>query len=178
MKECINCHNIKPLDEFYKHPQMGDRHLNKCKECCKSQLKQRTTKLVSDPIWKEKEAERHRKKAIKQYYNKKDQGLLKRSKLAQINYRAKYPEKYKANDCVFKNLDPLPKGFHYHHWSYKEQFYLDVIPLSAQDHKYIHRFLKYDPINFIFSSKEGFILDTKEKHLDYINMCLKLRNAS
>src|SRR4051812_5800851 len=33
LKRCFKCGEEKPIDDFYAHPQMGDKHLGKCKEC-------------------------------------------------------------------------------------------------------------------------------------------------
>lgn len=38
MKQCFKCHQEKPLRDYYKHPQMKDGHLNKCKDCTKSDV--------------------------------------------------------------------------------------------------------------------------------------------
>lgn len=35
-KQCITCFKVLPLTSYYKHKQMADGHLNKCKECQKA----------------------------------------------------------------------------------------------------------------------------------------------
>ncbi len=82
MKECFKCGVRRPLNDFYKHKQMSDGHLNKCKDCTKS------------------DASRHRLDnidAIRAYDrargNRQDAGYFKK-------YRDSYPKKYKAMNMV------------------------------------------------------------------------------
>lgn len=82
MKVCFKCQRELPLSDFYKHSQMGDKHLNKCKECTK------------------KDAKKHRLNnldRIREYDRKRGN---RQDKKYRDRYKEKYPNKYKAHNIV------------------------------------------------------------------------------
>ena len=53
-----------------------------------------------------------------------------------------------------------------HHWNYN--LIEDVIILNKKFHRFIHRYFILNEDLLIFETKDGEVLDTKEKHLAYI----------
>ncbi len=167
-KICFKCNVEKPLTEYYKHAQMGDGHLNKCKTCTKKDTKTRADVLIQDPEWAEKEKTRHRHKYHRLEYKDKHRPTSEIKKRDMDCYKNKFPEKLKAKLAVGKSLKSV-KG-NLHHWSYNEIHYKDVIDLTIKEHNKAHRFLIYDQERFMYRRYDTMeLLDTKEKHLEFIN---------
>ncbi|MGB2063533.1 MAG: hypothetical protein ACPHUL_00160 [Marinomonas gallaica] len=82
MKKCFKCGEVKHLTSFYKHPQMADGRVNKCKDCNKLDV-------------------RENRKAKVEYYREYD---IKRGNRQGYEYtkefREKYPNKYRAHTAV------------------------------------------------------------------------------
>lgn len=45
-KRCFKCGVVKPIADFYKHPQTKDGHLNKCKECTRADVQKNYTNHI------------------------------------------------------------------------------------------------------------------------------------
>jgi len=163
MKKCIICKKDQELTQFYKHSKMGDGHLNKCKTCCKEQSNDRYDTLMKDPAFHEKEKARGREKSKRLGQKKPSREAAKKSRQKSME---KYPEKEKAQrKCM--NL-PRKNGCQLHHWSYNEEHYKDIIELTVSEHGKYHRFMIYDQERKMYRNLDGILLDTKQRHLDYL----------
>jgi hypothetical protein len=86
-KKCFKCEAVKPLSDFYKHPEMLDGHVNKCKECNKLDVRENRNKNI-------------------EYYREYDKTRLSKPNRIdsiqkhQKKYKQKYPYKKIATSAI------------------------------------------------------------------------------
>lgn len=165
MKKCFKCNIEKPLDSFYKHKGNADGLLGKCKDCTKSDSKERIEfKKINDPSFIEKERSRSRDK----YYRLSRKPISPENKKTYINtYKINFPEKVAAKSLSGK-VKRKYKTTQLHHWSYNLIDAKDVIEISVKDHYTAHRFLIYDQTHYKYRTTENLLLETKDQHCGYL----------
>ena len=169
MKKCFKCGIIKELSDYYKHPQMLDGHLNKCKDCTKRDTKLRADILMEDSDWYESEKKRHRDKYHRLGYKDKHKPTYEQKKKAMDTYKEKYPEKLLAKNKS-QHLKPVVNGNHLHHWSYNIEHAKDIIELAPEVHATVHRYIVYDQERMMYrDAKSGLLLDTRIHHLNFLD---------
>ena len=152
-KICFKCGEEKPLSAFYKHPQMADGHVNKCKVCNKRDVAENYDKNLANEDYVEKERIRGREKYHRLYKNKHS---------AQFYHS---DTKYKGLRKKYKDL--VPGDCEIHHWNYNliESFFI----LPKRTHSRIHAFIELDQdLKFFKLKSSGEFLDTFEKHREFI----------
>jgi hypothetical protein len=136
---------------------MKDGFLNKCKKCCKEDSSANFNNKMKNPIFQVSERERQKEKYKRLDYKEK-----------QKKWDENRPWK---KTYIYKNLNrdlKLKPSEHAHHWNYNDEFLRDVIILDKVLHKKIHKHLIFDKDLLIFKTIDNLLLDTKDKHLNYI----------
>lgn len=166
MKVCNRCGETKPLSEYYKHKQMSDGHLNQCKTCVKARVAKHREENIDAIREYDRNRPNHKERveATKQRYKKyrqlADPEWLEKDRQRIRKYRANNPEKYKAQsavnhavrDGVLEKPDSCSRcdsteGIQGHHWSYKEEHWLDVIWLCPKCHAEEHVRLRAEGVD-------------------------------
>jgi hypothetical protein len=154
-KTCFRCIKDLALENFYRHSQMADGYSNKCKSCTKSEVKINYAKKSKDPLFIENERERGREKYKRLNYKDRNWNELKPW----------------TKDNLYKNLSRKlnpKKGLELHHWNYNDEFLEDVFFIDRKNHKLCHKYLIIDIKLRLFMDLESNLLDTKQKHYEYL----------
>jgi hypothetical protein len=152
MKKCRTCNEVKVLEDFYAHPQMGDGHLNKCKECTKKRIRN----YRQENLEKVREYDRNRPNGLERRLawsvkGKANPELRKKIQEWKNAWAERNPHKRKAQGIVSSaiqkgdllrpeicsNCKQAPKSIQAHHEDYEKP--LDIIWLCATCHSARHK---------------------------------------
>lgn len=137
MKQCFKCKCEKPLDEFYRHSKMADGHLNKCKQCTKSDVRERRFGEARERILaydRERASLEHRRelrqKTVKSWA---EADPLRKAAHSALGGAVRSGRIARVLACQVPGCGKKPEA---HHWDYSRP--LSVLWLCPSHHKQLH----------------------------------------
>jgi len=158
MKKCFKCGIEKELTEFYKHPQMPDGTVNKCKECNKKDV--RDNRFDKKEYYDEFDRNRFNSEEralkcaarVKELYNSDEEfrsSILAHKEKWRLNNQHKRKAQYAVSNAlrdgrlfrppICEHCGTSEKKIQGHHWSYLPEHWLDVIWLCTSCHGKEHK---------------------------------------
>ncbi len=118
-KECFKCKETKPLSNFYKHGEMKDGHVNKCKECNKRDVIANYRANIEH--YREYERKRELHPHRKEFKKKSSKSWTKRNPIKRlastmIGNAVRDGRLQKPSACA--SCESEPKRLHGHHDDY------------------------------------------------------------
>ena len=148
---------------------MADGHLNKCKECAKTDVHNKYQENVQDPSYVEKERARGRNKYKRLYGNFNPELFDVRPRERNFNeYQGSKAKDARRAVLVRQPWLNLPKETQVHHWSYKEPYQVFIV--SKKIHYAIHHLTRYVKESECFVDLQtGEMLDTLDKYKSWLS---------
>ena len=153
MKKCFKCGINKQLTDFYKHPQMPDGRVNKCKECNKKDVRKNYRENINH--YKSYEQVRNQKR--KKYISDKNKKYQKENPEKMLLYKKKWLENNKSKRAAHYLLSNAKRDgrinvglcqicksreVEAHHYDYTKP--LNVIWLCKEHHEEVHWWLRWN----------------------------------
>lgn len=152
-KRCFKCGLVKPLSEFYAHPQMADGHLGKCKCCTRKDVHDNYMLNIQSEEYVEKERYRGRDK-----YNRLYKGAGRCSKTKSLN-------NFRDASRALRKLGYDTTGKEAHHWNYNLP--RSVILLSKRNHSLIHQHIVVNYDDGFLYQEDGEKIVSEEQAVTY-----------
>ena len=129
-KVCFKCGQTKDVNEFYRHPMMGDGRLGKCKECTKRDVRLNNRKNAAQGLTR-KQPNGNRYPEYQGFYRRKNPE--KYAAVVMLNNAVRDRQIIKASAC---EICGETKNIEAHHHDYQQK--LSVWWLCASCHRQLH----------------------------------------
>jgi len=149
-KQCFKCRAVLPISKFYKHPQMSNGRLGKCKECTKVDVQTNYNRRREQYLAYDRARNRTPERIAKSKAWLKTKAGKACRRIGLMKYRVNNPDKYRAHYMLGnairdgrlerKPCEHCGKKADGHHEDYGKP--LDVQWLCEKHHKERHKELK------------------------------------